>query len=192
MKRVSTLDKIKITISLFGVLGIWFLIHSVTNFSYEADRTFVANYEFIKDLDKETVRKFDSSEGHEIFYSYVPAYSHVYTAEGDPVNMAITLSLRNVDTNSTLNILEVAYHDTKGKLIRRYLKEGYALSPLETKEIFVTESDVEGGSGANFVIIFSNQKMSLPPIFETIMSMDSTGREAYTFSSRGVHYLISK
>jgi hypothetical protein len=39
---------------------------------------------------------------HAVFQSvYVPAYSHIYTQGGNPLRLAITLSVRNTDRNET-------------------------------------------------------------------------------------------
>lgn len=150
--------------------------------------SFDSNYETIQSLAHSNfLDSFDVKDKANLSYSYIPAYSHIYASDGNPVEMAITLSLRNIDAENAVFIEQILYFNTEGTLLRRYLKQGLKLSPLQTKEIFIKNKDVEGGSGANFVVLYSNERPALTPIFEAVMVGDSQGR-SYTFSSRGISY----
>ena len=121
-------------------------------------------------------------------YSYIPVYSHVYSSKDKPVPLTVMLSLRNTDMKNSLKIHKIFYYNTAGELIREYTPEGITLNPMETKEILIKQSDVDGGSGANFAVLFTMDSNSVPPIFETFMSGGTSDR-GYSFSSRGTIYI---
>lgn len=122
-------------------------------------------------------------------YSYISAYSHIYTFDGRPLEMAVTLSLQNLDRTKSLRITKVLFHNTQGKLIREYLVGGYVLKPLEVKEIFILDKDLEGGSGANFIVEYQKQYGASDAKFETIMTSGGAGK-SYVFSSAGRNFLV--
>jgi len=178
----------KLKIAGWVLLGLCFL-----SLSYQMGKltqpkvSFESAYETVRDLNKNIIDSFNIKSAPGLAYSYIPAYSHIYVSEGEPLEMAITLSLRNVDMKGSIAIEQILYYNTEGKLIRKYLKESHQLDPLATKEIFIKKSDIEGGSGANFVVLFKSDATILPPIFEAIMTAESQGK-SYVFNSRGVIY----
>ncbi len=101
---------------------------------------------------------------------YVPVYSHVYWGpKPKPLNLACTLSIRNIDPKVPITITAVDYYDTEGALIGHYLESNVTLGPLETTEYYVKERDTTGGSGANFIVIWEAQEPVNVPIVEAIM-----------------------
>jgi len=84
---------------------------------------------------------------------YVPVYSHIYADGGKPHLLEATLSIRNPDPKRAISIKSVKYFDTKGSLIKEYLKDEMNLGPLETTAFLVENSDRRGGSGANFIAV---------------------------------------
>jgi hypothetical protein len=49
---------------------------------------------------------------------YVPAYSHIYIGgKKRPFELAITLSIRNIDLNADITLSEVTYYGSSGRLI---------------------------------------------------------------------------
>jgi hypothetical protein len=83
---------------------------------------------------------------------YVPVYSHIYAKGGKPFLLETTLSFRNSDPNEDITIASVRYYDTDGNLIKDYLKKPMLINPLATVEFLVAQKEIEGGSGANFIV----------------------------------------
>jgi hypothetical protein len=101
---------------------------------------------------------------------YVPVYSHVYWGEKpEPFNLACTLSIRNIDPQSSITVTAVDYYDTAGTLVGHYLEEDVVLAPLATTEYFVAERDVAGGSGANFIVRWRSPEPVNAPVVEAVM-----------------------
>jgi hypothetical protein len=101
---------------------------------------------------------------------YVPVYSHVYWGEKPtPFNLACTLSIRNIDLQGSMTITAVDYYDTAGTLVGHYLDGEVPLAPLETTEYYVTERDVSGGSGANFIVRWRSSEPVNAPVVEAVM-----------------------
>ncbi len=138
---------------------------------------------------QEDIEKFVGEKAPDgVSYSYIPVYSHVYSKNDTPIPLVVMLSLRNADMIHQINIHKILYYDTKGKLIREYYPEGVDLSPMETKEILIKKKDIEGGSGANFVVLFTMDDNSIPPLFETYMSGGEEDR-GFSFTSRGTIFI---
>lgn len=100
---------------------------------------------------------------------YVPAYSHIYSRGGEPHLLEVTLSIRNTDPERDIRLREVRYFDAQGTLIKNYLDSIVELGPLETVEFLVEKQDTQGGSGANFIIIWDASKPVYEPIIEAVM-----------------------
>ena len=100
---------------------------------------------------------------------YVPAYSHIYTGNGEPKLLAITISIRNTDPDHAIKVLEGRYFDTKGQLVKNYVDGIVEIAPLETVELLVGIQDKKGGSGANFIITWKADQPVYEPIIEAIM-----------------------
>jgi hypothetical protein len=123
----------------------------------------------------------DASRGRSV---YVPAYSHIYSRGGQPFLLEVTLSVRNTDPERPIRIDRVRYHDTQGSLIRELGEQPLTLAPLQTASYLVEKRDLEGGSGANFVVDWSAEEAVNPPIFEAVMiGVDRTHN--ISFTSRG-------
>ena len=116
---------------------------------------------------------------------YVPAYSHVYGANGNPILLTVTLSVRNTDSESSIVLSRVDYFDTDGNLKQSYLKNPTEIGPLATKEFLVDRSDVGGGSGANFLVEWSAAEPVTAPIMEAVM-IDTTDGQGIAFVRAGL------
>ncbi len=117
--------------------------------------------------------------------TYVSAYSHAYIGNGQPVQFAITLSVRNVDPARPLVLRRVDYHATEGQRVRSMLPEARTLPPLGTAEFFVDRSDESGGSGANFIVEWEIAPGAHRPLVEAVQ-LGSSGPVGYSFVSVGV------
>ena len=70
--------------------------------------------------------KHELSNGQTI---YVPAYSHIYYGNREqPLLLAITLSIRNIDTDKEIKITLVDYYETQGRLLKKFIKNPVVLS----------------------------------------------------------------
>ena len=117
---------------------------------------------------------------------YVPVYSHIYYGDRDNhvMRLAATLSIRNIDLAKTITILSVDYYDTKGKLSERYLSAPVRLKSVESVRYIVKESDLRGGSGANFIVKWKADVPANRPIIEAVM-IGARGQQGISFTSRG-------
>jgi hypothetical protein len=115
---------------------------------------------------------------------YVPAYSHIYSRGGEAFLLEVTLSVRNTDPERPIRIDRVRYFDTAGRKIREFADSPIDLGPLQTASYLVEKQDVEGGSGANFIVDWSADGAVNPPIVEAVMVGVGKSHNL-SFSSRG-------
>ena len=105
---------------------------------------------------------------------YLPIYSHIYHSELDHKSGLSTLltsthiSIRNTDMKNTIRLASARYYDTHGKLIREFMPAGIDIGPLGTHELFIASSDKSGGSGANFIIVWTANQTVSAPIVEAL------------------------
>ncbi len=117
---------------------------------------------------------------------YVPCYSHIYHGvKTRPIDLTITLSVRNTDPMRALTLTSVDYHDTSGKLVKRYLAQPVRLEPLMTVEYIVAETDVSGGSGANFMVRWRAEEPVNPLFVEAVM-IGTSSQQGISFTSQGI------
>jgi len=117
---------------------------------------------------------------------YVPCYSQIYHGiRTRPIDLTITLSVRNIDPKRSVTLTKVDFYDTSGKLVRRYLDKPERLEPLMTREFIVGQTDTAGGSGANFMVYWSADPPANPLFVEAVM-IGTTGQQGISFSSHGI------
>jgi len=116
---------------------------------------------------------------------YVPVYSHIYAKGGKPFLLETTLSVRNSDPNVKITIASVRYYDTNGNLIKDYLDKPLLLKPLATAEFLVSQKEIEGGSGANFMVEWISDTMVNTPVIEAVM-VGTEGQMSISFVRTGV------
>ncbi len=116
---------------------------------------------------------------------YVPVYSHIYAKGGKPFLLETTLSIRNSDPNEDITIASVGYYDTNGNLIKDYLDKPLLLKPLATVEFLVAQKEIEGGSGANFIVEWISDTMVNKPVIEAVM-VGIEGQISISFVRTGV------
>ena len=118
---------------------------------------------------------------------YVSVYSSIYLGlESEPlmVNLAATVSVRNVSAQHPLILTHVRYYDSAGKPVRDYLKEPGELGPMATVEYVVKRDDTTGGPGANFVIEWTGPAGMDEPLVEAVM-IGQSGHAGFSFISQG-------
>lgn len=105
---------------------------------------------------------------------YLPIYSHVYHGEvgkdGNPSQTLVSthVSIRNTDPQLAIKLLSARYYDTNGKLVRAFLNAPVTIPALGTHEIFIPRKDTSGGSGANFLVVWSAASPANLPIVEAL------------------------
>lgn len=105
---------------------------------------------------------------------YLPVYSHVYHGDldndGKPRETLVSthVSVRNTDPQIPIRLVSARYYDTQGKLVRSYVNTQLTIPALSTYELFVPRTDTGGGSGANFLIVWTAETPANPPIVEAL------------------------
>jgi len=116
---------------------------------------------------------------------YIPVYSHIYQQNRQKTfNLTTTLSIRNADPYRPFTITEVAYYDSKGKLIQQYVDSTEQISPLASTSYVIEEADLRGGVGANFLVRWHSQEPVYPPIIEAV-NISTTQQQGISFLSVG-------
>jgi len=116
---------------------------------------------------------------------YVPVYSHIYYGDKDrhKLLLAATLSIRNIDPVKHLTVMFADYYNSDGELVEKYIHGPVRLKPLESVRYIVRESDVRGGSGANFIVGWKSDVPVNKPIVEAIM-IGARGQQGISFTSQ--------
>ena len=96
-----------------------------------------------------------------------------------------TLSIRNSDPNEDITIASVGYYDTNGSLIKNYLDKPLLLKPLATVEFLVAQKEIEGGSGANFIVEWISDTKVNQPVIEAVM-VGTEGQTSISFVRTGI------
>jgi len=116
---------------------------------------------------------------------YVSAYSNVFTGPKKlPFQLATTLSIRNTDLLSSLQVTSIDYYDMDGKLLRRYLEKPLNLGSLTSSYVHIEEREMSGGFGANFIVRWKAEKIINTPIIECVM-IGATSGQGISFVSPG-------
>ncbi len=116
---------------------------------------------------------------------YVPIYSDIYQRTRlDKTLLTATLSIRNTSEKDSIFLKRVDYFDTRGNLVREYLKTTIFLHPLETIEYVVEERDTLGGSGANFIVEYEAKK-NANPLVQSVM-IGGLANRSFAFTTEGV------
>lgn len=117
--------------------------------------------------------------------TYLSIYSQIYSfTEHKTHNLTAMVSLRNTSFIDTVFILKADYYHTKGHLVRSYIEKPIYLAPLETVEIIIDETDIEGGTGSNFIFDWNIPKKAPEPLFEGIMS-STMSQQGLSFTTQG-------
>ena len=117
---------------------------------------------------------------------YVPVYSSIY--HGDQVrefDLAITLTVRNINSNKSITVYSIDYYGNSGNLIRNYLNKPKILKPYETANIVVKESDTHGGSSASFLIKWDADR-NVNDLFVEAVMIGTQQQQGISFTSRGI------
>jgi hypothetical protein len=116
---------------------------------------------------------------------YVPVYSSIdMGGQGRQVQLAATVSVRNVSSRHRVVLESVRYYDSAGQHVRDYISSASELPPLATVEFVVQQADTAGGSGANFLIRWAGPSEVDEPLIEAVM-VGQSGTAGLSFLSSG-------
>lgn len=117
---------------------------------------------------------------------YVPIYSDIYSrTKQTRFLLTATLSIRNTSFNDTLIVNTINYFDTQGSLVTEYLEEPFYLNPMASIDYVIDEEDDSGGSGANFIVIWSAKSDKVKPVIQAVM-IATNGQQGVAFTTEGV------
>lgn len=116
---------------------------------------------------------------------YVPAYSNLFAGPKQlPLQLAVTLCLRNTDPSASLTVTAIDYFNTEGRLLRRYLDKPRNLPPLASYYVHIEEKDTSGGFAPKFIVSWNAEKAINAPIIESVM-LGATSGQGISFVSSG-------
>mgnify|MGYP003575418095 CR=1 FL=1 len=118
---------------------------------------------------------------------YVPVYSSLFLGvvkQAQTVELAATLSVRNVSALHAITLDQVRYFDSNGKQVRDYIEKASTLPPMGSVEFVIQRSDNTGGPGANFLIHWHADLAVDAPLAEAVM-VGQSGEAGISFISRG-------
>ena len=118
--------------------------------------------------------------------TYLSSYSVIYARSEDRLmSLTGTISMRNINPQDTIYVERAEYHQTDGRLIRSYFERPIYLAPLETVEIIISEEDIAGGTGDNFMFYWAKKPGTHDPFFEGIF-ITIYGQQGISFTTRGI------
>ncbi|MDA3954371.1 MAG: DUF3124 domain-containing protein [Bacteroidales bacterium] len=130
-----------------------------------------------------TYTDIDSSSLKYYETDYVPVYSDIYHRDGTRrFLLTTTISIRNNSLVDSAYILRATYYDSYGKELHDYIDSTILLSPLESIEFVVEETEDIGGAGANFIINWAAKEYSDQILIQSIM-IGSYGQQGISFLS---------
>jgi len=118
---------------------------------------------------------------------YVPVYSNLNLGvdiRQRIVELAATVSVRNVSVSHPIVLEWVRYHDSAGRHIRTVVDTPSTLPPLGSVEFVVERSDTAGGPGASFLVHWKGPPDVDEPVIEAVM-VGQSGNAGISFTSRG-------
>ena len=161
----------------------------ILTISFLACENHIPNSETQLTVEDHTIKNLPTQDDslHKSNKVYVAVYSNIYqSTRNDRTALTSTLSIHNTSETDTLFITRIDYHNTEGKLVKKYLENPIYLNTFETIEYVVDEKDESGGSGANFVIEWYGDK-KLNPLFQAVM-IGGLGSKSFSFTTEGVSF----
>jgi hypothetical protein len=119
---------------------------------------------------------------------YVPIYRSFYQIYGstrDTYSLTNTVCLHNTDPKQAISVLSIDYHDSAGKLTKKFLDEPITIKPWNSKEITIQPSTEIEDFGANLIIRWKADQPANSPIVEVLMTGHVLNR-GVSFNIRGV------
>lgn len=109
----------------------------------------------------------ERSRGQTLF---LPVYSELtYGDRRAVLNLAVTLSVRNLDAHHPITLTRVDYVGASGAVVRPFLTEARGLKAMAAETFVIRESDRSGGASAGFVVAWESAEPVIPPLVEGVM-----------------------
>jgi hypothetical protein len=127
------------------------------------------------------------ADGHVQRTVYVPIYSSLYLGvdiRKNMVELAATLSIRNISPQHPIVLDFVRYYDSSGKPVKDYLAAPAQLNALASVEYVVKSADTTGGPGANFLVRWTGPAGVDEPLIEAVM-LGRSGNAGISFTTAG-------
>lgn len=116
---------------------------------------------------------------------YLPAYSYIYHSNQQRShNLSVTASFHNTDSDHSIIIKSVKYHDSSGNLLEEYITSPVKLKPLNSTNFYIEDNDRRGGIGGNFLIEWVAENQVSSPIAEAVM-ISTASTQGISFSTVG-------
>lgn len=117
---------------------------------------------------------------------YVPVYSDIYSGSRHmKYNLTSTLSIRNTSLRDSIYLEAIDYYDNDGALVRSYIEGVLLLTPMQSVQYVVDESDDQGGTGANFIVCWGANRDQIKPVMQGVM-ISTKGQQGISFLTEGV------
>jgi hypothetical protein len=117
--------------------------------------------------------------------TYLSVYAEIYSqTEHLTHKLTATVSMRNINMADTIYINKAVYYNTQGQVVRSYFEKTIFIAPMQTVEIVIDETDVEGGTGANFLFDWQAPAGAQEPYFEGVM-ISTSGQQGLSFTTQG-------
>ena len=101
---------------------------------------------------------------------FLPVYSEVpYGNRNAVLDLAVTMTLRNLDEEQSITLKRVDYIGVKGGIVRSFLSDGVPLKPMAAEIYVIRESDRTAGRSAGFLVEWESSAPAIPPIVEGVM-----------------------
>jgi hypothetical protein len=100
------------------------------------------------------------------------------------VELAATLSIRNISPQHAIVLDFVRYYDSSGKPVKDYLAAPAQLNALASVEYVVKSADTTGGPGANFLVRWTGPAGVDEPLIEAVM-LGRSGNAGISFTTAG-------
>ena len=124
---------------------------------------------------------------------YVPAYSQIHSVysstEDSRINLAVTLSIRNTDIDNSIIIKSVSYYGDDGTLLKEYVEAPFQISKMASVSFKISQSDISGGIGANFIVEWGANQSVIEPYIQAIM-LGTQGTHGFSWRNPG--YVIKE
>jgi len=119
---------------------------------------------------------------------YVPLYSSIpfmEGIEGQQLDFAVTVSIRNTDSSHSLRIEAMHYFGNHDELQGNSFTEPRMLEPLASAEIVIPQSTMRGDVGAKLILEWRSMAPVAPPVVEAVM-VGVSRAQGFAFASRAV------
>ncbi len=118
---------------------------------------------------------------------YLPVYADVYHVDQSRLfPLTATISLRNTSLSDSLFIYKLNYYNTKGTILKEFLKTDRMLSlaPLETYDLVINNKQYQGGTGANFIVEWGRTNGNAELLVQAVM-VSTSGQQGLSFITEG-------